>query len=141
MPNEQIEQSLEEVEPIEVDALESEEVEEVAETTEEVAESTEEVEEQEEALEADEPALFDVNVMQSMVEAFGSDIAMATVLNGGDYEDAKEMYNANLIEENKLLKAKLEEKSEGEKPAEFSALEEKDHKTPKRLSDLWNKNR
>ena len=145
----------EDVEPEQVDALESEEVvEDTAESveSEEVAESTEalETEETEEALEEESEEIvedaeeveenkFSVNVMQSMVDAFGSDIAMATVLNGGDFEDAKEMYNDKLIEENKALKAKLEAKAEGEKPAEFSALEEKDNNKPKRLSDLWNK--
>jgi hypothetical protein len=143
-------QSLEEVAPAKVDALESvevEEVEEVAESTEseEVAESTEteetevsEVEDEEEVLEADEKAvLFDVKEMQSMVDAFGSDIAMATVLNGGDYEDAKEMYNTELIEENKALKSKLAEKHEGAPAVDFDALEEKDNGKPKRVRDLF----
>jgi hypothetical protein len=143
-------QSLEEVAPAKVDALESvevEEVEEVAESTEseEVAESTEteetevsEVEDEEEVLEADEKAvLFDVKEMQSMVDAFGSDIAMATVLNGGDYEDAKEMYNTELIEENKALKSKLAEKHEGAPAVDFDALEEKEIGKPKRVRDLF----
>lgn len=154
MTTEPIEQSLEEVEPIEVDALESEE--EVAESTEaEVAEPTEEAPEAEDAEDAEEELCEDESddnyafeteeitysqeAIKDMVEEFGQDITLSVIATGGSIEDAKELYNARLIEENEVLRQALKEKSEGAEPAVFNAIEDRDTNKPKRLSDLWNK--
>lgn len=150
-------QSNEEVAPVEVDALESEEnAEELAESneSEEVAESIEEsVEElsetEEEELcedesddEMPEEEVFESSYSQSeideMINEFGADIALEVIASGGDYEDAESIYLNRLEEENKALKAQLAEK-QGEKPVDFNAVEDKDTNKPKSIRDFWKK--